>query len=252
MKYSIQEILIKIFQKLKIHKLVRKVLDKLQKFNHIDLTQKIKIIEINTTNYESELCLLGKKYNSDKSPINSSSVSRHSYTGIYNLLFGTIKNNNLNVGEFGILNNASMKMWREYFKNSKLYGFENDRNLIEKAKKDNLENTFYSYTDVTSKEEILYSLQKTNVNFDIIIDDSNHIFESQINIIEITKDFIKDGGLLIIEDIYTTKKKHSVKNYFNKLEKYKSHFSEIYFINCKHINNYNRLYPHHRILVLKK
>ena len=140
-----------------------------------------------------------------------------------------------------------MKMWREYFKNAKLIGFEYDKKFIEDAKKDKLKNTFYYHTDVNNKKIILETLKETNELFDIIIDDSNHLFESQINIIEISKEFIKPGGLLIIEDIYTTKEKHEEIKYYEEIKKYMNDFSEIYFINCNHKNNYNRLYPHNKI-----
>ena len=52
-----------------------------------------------------------------------------------------IRNEKLNVAEIGINKNDGMKMYRDYFKNADMYGFELKSELIDNAKKDNLHNT---------------------------------------------------------------------------------------------------------------
>ena len=64
------------------------------------------------------------------------------------------------------------------------------------------------------------TMNEINQKFDIIIDDSNHIFESQMNIIEVCNSFIKPNGYLIIEDIYTSKKAHNENRYLKRLESF--------------------------------
>ena len=70
---------------------------------------------------------------------------------------------------------------------------------IERAKEDNLKNTFYHKINVRDQEDIVKSFKKTNSKFDIIIDDSTHDFEDQINIITHCNQFLEKNGILIIE-----------------------------------------------------
>ena len=95
---------------------------------------KINSISIDSTNSITELCLLGVKYPTDKSPYNTDpSLHKHAYTSIYNLLFSNIRYNDLRIGELGILENHSMLSWREFFPNAKLYGFEWFDGRLDKA-----------------------------------------------------------------------------------------------------------------------
>jgi hypothetical protein len=106
-----------------------------------------------------------------------------------------------------------MKMWRDYFPNAKLYGWDcevSDKNdqreeyskdFVESAKMDNLQNTVYDYMDVTNINSIENALKKTETKFDILIDDSDHSFWSQINLIRTVPLFLNPGGMLIIEDV---------------------------------------------------
>ena len=84
---------------------------------------KINTYYINCYDNATDLCEIGSKYGTDKSPVfNDLSKNyynqeyRHSYTSFYSVLFSTLKNKIINFGEIGIAHNASIKMWREYFK----------------------------------------------------------------------------------------------------------------------------------------
>ena len=149
----------------------------------------------------TQLCYFGKKYPTNKSPLNENG-HRSSFTGIYTLLFSSLKNKKINIAEIGIEKNNSTKVWRNYFEKAKIYTFEFDKKKILKAKKDRLRNTFYFEVDVTNRERIRNSFKKTKNMFDIVIDDSTHIFEDQINIVKETYKFLKKDGILVIEDIY--------------------------------------------------
>lgn len=217
---------------------------------------KIKKIVFDTTNYHSELCEISLKFNSDKSPYNKDGHigHRHAYTGIYHYLFKNIKNNNLNLCELGILLNEGAKLFREYFKNSKIYCFDFDKNFIEKAKKDNLKNVFYDFIDVRDKNAINNAFEKLNIKFDIIIDDSSHLFDDQIRIIEVAHNFMAKKSYLIIEDIFVEKKGYSELDYFNALDKNNtlSNYSDYYFIEAKHQNEWSSYFNNSKILVLEK
>ena len=111
----------------------------------------INSILIDSTNSITELCLLGVKYPTDKSPYNTDgNLHKHAYTSIYNLLFSNIRYNNLRIGELGILENHSMLSWREFFPNAKLYGFEWFDSRLDKAIRDSIPNCSYFKMDVTN------------------------------------------------------------------------------------------------------
>ena len=95
---------------------------------------KINSITIDSTNSVTDLCLLGVKYPTDKSPYNTEgNLHKHAYTAIYNLLFSNIRYKDIKLGELGILDNNSMLSWREFFPNAKLYGFEWFDERLDKA-----------------------------------------------------------------------------------------------------------------------
>lgn len=244
------EIVIKLFEKIYIFELISKFLIK---FNDIAdyKNENFKSLIIDSTYYLSDLCILGKKFRTDKSPYNTIG-HRHSYTAIYNFLFSSKRNEKINLAEIGILNNSSIKMWRNYFPKAKIYGFDYDKKLINIAKKHKLRATKYDHINANSISSINSTFKKTNTKFDIIIDDSTHYFEAQINIILNCKKFLKKNGIMIIEDIYTHKNQYLEKNYYKKLKHISSEFADIFFITCKHKNNFSGLWLNHKLLILKK
>ena len=247
---------VKFFFAYYIHKILNKIdilrTFKFRKKNISDFENKFKTISIDSSNYFSKLCFLGGKFGSDKSVFCTKTPYKHSYTAIYNILLSHLKNNHINFAEIGILENASIKMWREFFKNANIDGFEFDEDLLIKAENERLKNTKYFKIDVRNRESIKKSFLKTNKEYDVIIDDSTHIFDDQINIIFAAKKFLKPGGYLIIEDIFSKKTKYSEKNYYQAIKEIKSEFSDIFFINCTNKYNYGGLFFNHKILVLIK
>lgn len=119
-------------------------------------------------------------------------------------------------------------------------------------KKDNLKNTFYHKIDVSNDASIVNSFKGTNSKFDIIIDDSTHIFDDQIRIVNICNKFLNNNGILILEDIYRVKKEYSELNYYASLKDIKKFFGEIVFIESSHINNYTASWRNEKILLLIK
>ena len=206
---------------------------------------------IDTSLAKTQLCLLGKKYPTNKSPLNEKG-HRSGFTGIYTILFSSIKSKKINIAEIGIEKNSSTKIWRDYFDNSKIYAFEFDKKKIINAKKNRLKKTFYYETDVTKREKIRDSFKRTKCKFDIIIDDSTHIFEHQINIIKETYKFLKKDGILIIEDIYRYLKDYKEINYYNRLSYLQKEFNDIFFIEAINYNNFNASWRNEKVLVFIK
>jgi len=206
-------------------------------------------IFIDTSFNKSTLCELGAKFSTNKSPFNITG-SRSGFTGIYNLLFLGMRNKEINFAEIGIEHNASIKMWRDYFSLANIHAFEFDKKKIEKAKNDNLKNTFYHDIDVTNEPGIYNNFKKVNLKFDIIIDDSTHWFDNQIDIVKHAIPFLNNNGFLVIEDIHRFRKGYSEKDYYNSLKEFKHFFSEIVFIEASDVNNYTANWKNEKILLL--
>ena len=206
-------------------------------------------IFIDTSLSNTKLCELGKKF-----PTNKSSIQlighRSGYTGIYNLLFSQFIDKVIVIAEIGIEDNNSIKMWRNYFKKAIIHGFEFDDNKIKKAKKNKLKKTYIHKIDVHNEKSIVKSFKKTKTTFDIIIDDSTHIFEDQIRVIKNSYKFLNVNGILIVEDIYQNRKKYSEKNYFDNLKKLKKYFHHVSFIDCSHVNNFQANQKNDKILLM--
>ena len=209
---------------------------------------RIEKLVVDSTESVTDLCRLGVKHPTDKSPYNESdSLHKHPYTAVYNLLFSYMRYNPIVLGEIGILDNMSMKCWREYFPNATLYGYEYSEMRLQKALSDKLSNAVYSKMDVKDVESIQEGLQSTM--FDIIIEDSTHEFNDQIRFANIAYKHIKPGGFLIIEDIFRSE---SEQRYVDALADISKYFSSITFIVTEHKNKYSPGWDNDKLLVLNR
>ena len=215
----------------------------------------IESIYIESSFSKTKLCKLGEKYSTDKSPFNKNKIDfhRHVFTPIYDMLFSSLREKKINFAEIGILDNSSIRMWREFFPYANIYAFDNRDEILLQAKSQNLKNVIYKKLDVGDINQIkeqFSNLQKKGVKFDIILDDSSHVFEHQINIIKGCAKFMKKSGLLLIEDIYRDKSGFSPKNYHEKLKNYLEFFSSIKMIDSDHFNKFTQGLDNDLILML--
>lgn len=120
--------------------------------------------------------------------------STHSYIETYEKLFEPFRNG-CSFMEIGLAMGWSMKMWDEYFSNSKITGV--DIGLI-------FDTTQYSEQcrfiecDAT-KPELIGKLG--DQKFDIIVEDGSHMESDQIATFELLKHRMNPNGIYIIEDI---------------------------------------------------
>ena len=146
-------------------------------------------------------------------------------------------------------------MWREYFKEALIFGFDSEPNLIRKAQKDSLENVFYLLMDVKKTDSIQNNFDKLNklgINFDIVIDDSTHSFEDQIRIIKNSTKYINTGGILVIEDIPKSNPDFAKEKFQNELKEFLKYFDSLRFVNCDNINKFSSTYNNDRLLILTR
>lgn len=210
-------------------------------------------LKINYINNSSELCEIGKKYDTDKSSqrINVTDIRHcHPYTLFYDGIFKNKKDEPLKIAELGILHGASILMWKEYFPNAEIYGFDYDSNLINNFKQRfNNDKVTLSNIDVTNRDSIVTAFSKLNILFDIIIEDTTHKFEDQIKVIENTYQYLKPGGILIIEDIF---KSYNENAYIHRLSRILKEFQDYYFIELDHNNRNSTGWNNDKLFVLIK
>jgi len=210
-------------------------------------------LNINYHRNSSELCEIGKKYDTDKSSQRSNVTNSrhcHPYTLFYDTLFKNKKNEQLEIAELGILDGSSLLMWREYFKKANIYGFEYNDSLINhfKQKYDN-ERITLSHIDVTNEESIKQAFSNSNIQYDIIIEDTTHYFEDQIRVIKNIYQYLKPGGILIIEDIF---KSYNENDYIERLNTVLENFQDYYFVSLDHVNRNSTGWDNDKLFVLVK
>jgi predicted O-methyltransferase YrrM len=210
-------------------------------------------LKINYNDNSSELCEIGRKYDTDKSSQRDNVTNSrhcHPYTLFYEGLFKNKKNEPLNIAELGILEGSSLRMWQEYFTNAEIYGFEYNEEYINNFK-ENFDNDriTLSKIDVASIESIENSFSELNILYDIIIEDTTHLFEDQIRVIENTYQYLKPGGIMIIEDIFKLSDENS---YINRLRPILNNFQDYYFIELGHVNKNSSGLDNDKLFILIK
>lgn len=130
------------------------------------------------------------KYGTDKSS------KFHGYTEKYDLHFSKLRSKELKVLEIGIQNGFSMKMWKEYFENSTIFGI--DTANCEKFKEDRIVPILGSQNDL----KFLESLNADYGPFDIIIDDGSHFNDDMKASFDLLFPLLKQGGIYVVEDLH--------------------------------------------------
>ena len=123
--------------------------------------------------------------------------SYHSYIeNFYEKEFEPYKESKIDLLEIGIETGGSLKLWKEYFLNSKsIVGVD--------VSDEKIDPRYRNIGGVTINIEDAYAekFSKKLKQFDIIIDDGPHTLESQLKSIELYLPKLKQDGLFIIEDI---------------------------------------------------
>jgi hypothetical protein len=140
----------------------------------------------------------------------------HNYIDFYESIFSPLKEKKLNILEIGVLFGNSLKLWNDYFINSKIYGIDdfsqpdghqyyNFKPIVAKEVEEDLrifERIKLLVFDCTDKIEIEENLK--SLKFDIIIDDANHDLSQQKTNYSNYNQFLNEDGLYICEDIGST------------------------------------------------
>jgi hypothetical protein len=132
---------------------------------------------------------IGLKYKSDKSS------EFHNYLNLYDSYLNDIRYNNNNILEIGILNGDSLKIFSEYFENSKINAFDifDKTNIV-------VNNCNILIGDQSDRN----FLNEIGDNFDVILDDGSHKMNHQQISLGVLFKYLKSGGIYILEDLHTS------------------------------------------------
>ena len=136
---------------------------------------------------------LGLKYKTDKSS------TGHGYLDFYEKYFEPLKDKELNVLEIGVFNGASVKMWRDYFVNSQIFGID----YVDKSEY-NADRIKTLIADQANRDQLVKVFQDLP-KMDIIIDDGGHTMEQQQVSLAVLFPYVKAGGIYVTEDLGTSR-----------------------------------------------
>ena len=123
------------------------------------------------------------------------------YCSFYDNHFRHIKNRKLKILEIGVKNGDSLLMWKEYFKNSLIFGLEYNPDPLLEFDHDRIKIFIGDQSDLS----VLGHVTAEAGPFDIIIDDASHMMDhQQISFDYLFKNSLKDDGIYVIEDLATS------------------------------------------------
>lgn len=216
---------------------IRKIKYKLKFFAN---KKKAKFTYLSNSKSNQILTDLMNLHGSDKGGKNN----HHNYSDYYSELFYNNKNNIKNFLEIGLGSNntnipsnmgsdgiplASLRAWRDFFKNANIFGADIDKNILKNE--DRIKTFYVDQTDPKSIEEMF---EKIGIKkFDIILEDGLHEFNANLCFFENSINFLEDDGTYIIEDVYYKDQDRFI-NYF---EKTNFNFSIVDIFHEKNIAN---------------
>lgn len=126
----------------------------------------------------------------------------HSYLDLYQNLLSCKKETAKNILEIGINLGGSIKLWNDFFPNATIYGVDiMDREYIWDKIKENNKIILYTSTDGYNEKFVNSEFLQKKIQFDFILDDGPHTFESMVLFIILYSQLMTNDGILIIEDV---------------------------------------------------
>ena len=202
-------------------KLIRNSIRKLKyKIKFLGHYEETKFSYITNSNSNSKLTELMNYYGSDKGGKNN----HHNYADFYSEIFFHRRNEIKSFLEIGLGTNnvnlpsnmgidgvplASLRAWRDYFKNAQIYGADIDKSILKNEER--IKTFFVDQTNPESIKKLFNSIGE--LKFDIILEDGLHEYNANICFFENSIDYLKNNGIYIIEDVFYKDKKKFL-NYF--------------------------------------
>jgi predicted O-methyltransferase YrrM len=208
------------------------------------------LIVIDSTDCRTTLCNICASTGTDKSPFTMNNGHRHPYTTPYSLFFEPLKNKPIKFAEIGIFRGSSIVAWRTFFSRARIYGFDIDMEAMKYVRDLNLPGVYLDKMDATKTDSMESVFQRHMADgelFDVIIDDALHDVGQQAVTIRTCMSKLKQGGLLIIEDVFRNQD-HA--DYLKVMEEVKELISFSTFILCEHAYRYSPGWDNDKMLVM--
>lgn len=208
-KKILPSFLINFYRKFKLKKYEY---DQLKILNNI----KSDIKNINYSDKSNVLSKLCEKYGTDKGFINIKNKyynwHPHTYATYYHSIFNLSRENIKYVFECGLGTNnpnlksnmskngipgASLRVWRDYFCNAKIYGGDIDQEIL--FEEDRIKTFYLDQLNPSSIKSMWENIEV--LEFDIIIDDGLHEPEANYNFFINSFHKLKKNGVFVIEDV---------------------------------------------------
>ena len=138
----------------------------------------------------TELCHIMRKHDCDKG------LGAHNYSTLYHALFKGMRHQEINIIEIGYNKHGiAIAPWRDYFTKANIYGADNHVVTNPPAQ------TKILLMDERFPVDIHKMFHKIDQKMDVIIDDGIHTFDGNWNLFIHAVQYLKNGGLYIIEDL---------------------------------------------------
>jgi hypothetical protein len=135
---------------------------------------------------------LGEKFPTDKNK------KAHFYTRVYDKIFPD-RYAVRNIMEIGLYHGGSAMLWHEYFPMAAINMVENNPMLIQAWEGNHAKKYPRVHVFPKSIDDYPWGIHK-DYKFDLVIDDGSHEFKDQVDAFERGFQFVRPGGLWIIED----------------------------------------------------
>jgi precorrin-6B methylase 2 len=133
------------------------------------------------------------QYGTDKA------APRRSLAAIYETFLVARRDQAVSLLEIGVLGGSSLRMWRDYFPNGKIYGLDRDE-----AAREHAEQRIAIFIGDQEDASILDHIIRESGGLDVVVDDGGHRARQQIGSLLYLWPHLKPGGLYIVEDIHTS------------------------------------------------
>ena len=131
------------------------------------------------------------------------SIKHESYFSVYDKLLSKYIDQDITFVEIGILDGGSLFMWRDFLGDkARIIGIE-----INPVAKKWEEHGFEIFIGSQSNPVFWKDFYETVGSIDVLIDDGGHTYKQQIVTVEEGLENINNGGMIVVEDTYTSYQK---------------------------------------------
>lgn len=128
----------------------------------------------------------------------NSNKLRNKYEPFYERVLGHLRNQPITIVEIGIFEGGSLRMWRDYFPNAQVYGFDVRASYL--FTEDRITTMLVDQSDRAQLEAAMREIGPA----DVILDDGSHrVIDQQISLGYLFQ-HVKPGGYYIVEDVQSS------------------------------------------------